>query len=145
MLRDDRVHGVERGGDAPGGLPRRVARVRDRGVDLVVLARVHRLERGSVERAAAERRRVRGRGPQPLELLVEPEQREGRARHVEAGAELADLRIHERDTGLLEQVRDAREDDEQLLGLHRSEPVEHGHDAGAAHRHAVRDLASASS
>ncbi|OUE28383.1 hypothetical protein BFL36_01440 [Clavibacter michiganensis] len=134
------AHGVERPGDPRGRPLRRRGRVRDGVLRLVGLARVHRLERGSVERAAAEGRGVGGRGPEPLELVVEPEQGERGAGHVEAGAELADLRIHEHHARLLQQVRDAGVDDEQLLGLHGAEAVEHGHDAGAAHVDPVRDL-----
>ena len=83
------------------------------------------------DRAAAEGRGVGGGAPEPLELLVDPEQGEGGAGHVEARAELADLRVDGLDARLLQQLGDAAEDDEQLLVLHGAEAVEDRDDAGA--------------
>ena len=69
------------------------------------------------DRAAPERGRVRGRGPEPLQLVVQPEQRQRAPGHVEARAELADLGIDDLDAGGAEQPVDAAVDDEQLLVL----------------------------
>ena len=91
-------------------------------------------------RALREAGGVGGRGPELLELLVEPEQREGCAGHVEARAELAHLGLDDREPALLEQLGDAAVDDEELLVLHRAEAVEQRHDAGALELDAVRHL-----
>ena len=63
--------------------------------------------------------------PQPLEVVVEPGERERDAGHVEAGAQLADLGGDDVDAGRSASFsRNPPVDDEQLLVLHRAEPVQ---------------------
>ena len=61
--------------------------------------------RGRDDRAAAVRGGVDGGVPQPLEFVVQPEERQRSAGHVEARAVLADVRVDDLDAGFAEQLR----------------------------------------
>jgi hypothetical protein len=77
-------------------------------------------------RTATERRGVGRRGPQFLELVVEPGESQRTAGHVETGDNLPDLRQHRLDAVLLEQRTQRLPEHEQLLVLRRTPPVEDG-------------------
>ncbi len=97
-------------------------------------------ERIPADRPAAECRGVRGRQPQAFQLLINPEQGEGYPGHVEAGAELADLRVDQRDARFLEEVSDAREHHKKFFGFHRTETVQYRYYPGAVDGDAGRNL-----
>ena len=77
--------------------------------------------------AARECGRERRGVPQPLELVVQPQQGGRDARHVQARDELAALRTHDLDTLCSEQVGDVAVQHEQLLVLHGAEAVQDHH------------------
>ncbi len=75
-----------------------------------------------------------------LEFVVEPEEGQRDAGHVEARDEFADLGLDDDRSGRLEQTDDAAEDDEQLLVLDAAEAVEDRHDPGTVRHDAGREL-----
>src|SRR5690606_1260078 len=80
------------------------------------------------------------RQPQPLEIVVQPEQRQRRTGHVEAGAELADLGCDHYGTSLLEKGVHGAVDDEELFVFHRAQSVEDRHHPSARQANSVGDF-----
>ena len=90
-----------------------------------LLRGAHPLQR---RRLLAVGRRVGIRGPQALELLVQPEQGQRRAAHVQARDELTDLGIDDLQPGFTQPRGDAAPQQEQLLVLGGAQPVDdHAH------------------
>ena len=82
-----------------------------------------------------------GRGaPERLQLLVQPEQAQRHARHVQAGDQLAALAVGHLHAGPLQLLTDRGEQHEQLLVLEAAEPVQQHHHPLVRCRHLRRAL-----
>ena len=74
---------------------------------------------------------VAGGEPQGLDDVVEPHEGEREPGHVQAGDELADLRVHDLQASVDESGADVVPHHEQLLVLRGAQAVDDGHHAGA--------------
>src|SRR4051812_37877752 len=81
--------------------------------------------------APPQRRGVHGRVPEAEELVVDPQQRDRAARHLERGDVVADQPPLDRDPALLQEVVELAVDDEQLDERRAAHAVDEGQDAVA--------------